>query len=109
MELRKIEAMHHLYGKVDSVNPQTGKPLRCGDCPHYVSDRYHDKILRKCEAYGMTHSEASDWAKSKPACGLIAMEELPDDWVDVIKRKPVIGGGKLVEVIPGQVMMEEFV
>lgn len=32
--------------------------------------RYHDRILTKCKVYGLTHSEASDWAGRWMACGM---------------------------------------
>ena len=62
MALRKIDLMHRIFGKCDGHT--------CGECSNLVEGRYHDKILRKCKAYGMTHSEASDWAKRWLACGL---------------------------------------
>jgi hypothetical protein len=60
---RKIELMHRCFG---SVYGHT-----CGECSHLCEGRYHDRILRKCEIYGLTHSEASDWAKGWCACGLL--------------------------------------
>lgn len=60
-------------------------------------------ILRKCEAYGMTHSEASDWKKSNEPCGLIDLP-LPDGFVPVIERlkyKRI----KAEKPIPGQITM----
>ena len=61
MALRKNALMHELFGTA---------PGRCGECDHLVEGRYHDRMLRKCEVYGLTHSEASDWAKRWAACGL---------------------------------------
>ena len=60
--LRKIDRMHALFGRCEGHT--------CGECSNFVSGRYHDKILRKCSVYGLTHSEASDWAKSYTACGM---------------------------------------
>lgn len=62
MALRKIDLMHRLFGKCEGHT--------CGECSNLVEGRYHDKILRKCKVYGMTHSEASDWAKRWQGCGL---------------------------------------
>ncbi len=62
---RKIDLMHNLYSK-DPAHT-------CGDCCNYWSARageYCNRPLRKCERYGLTHSEASDWAKSWTACGM---------------------------------------
>ena len=58
--MRKIELMHHYFGRGEE---------QCRDCSHLQSGRYHDRMLRKCDVYGMTHSEASDWNLSFPACG----------------------------------------
>lgn len=66
MALRKLDLMHKTFGR-DDVH-------KCGDCNHFVQGKYHDKTLRKCECYGLTHSEASDWAKSWTACGLFGKE-----------------------------------
>lgn len=65
MAVRKINLMHQMFGTA------AGK---CGDCEHLVEGRYNDRMLRKCEVYGLTHSEASDWAKRWNACGLFNKE-----------------------------------
>lgn len=46
----------------------------CKECSNFVKGRYHDRILRKCQVYGLTHSEASDWAGIWPACGMFNKE-----------------------------------
>ena len=61
MALRKIDLMHRCVGKCPGH--------ACRECSNLVEGRYHDKILRKCKVYGLTHSEASDWAKRWEACG----------------------------------------
>lgn len=66
MNLKKIDLMHRIFGSDDAK--------KCGDCNHFVQGMYHDRILRKCECYGLTHSEASDWAKKWTACGLFGKE-----------------------------------
>jgi hypothetical protein len=43
---------------------------KCGDCCNFVRGRYHDRILQKCERYGLSHSEATDWAQRWEACGM---------------------------------------
>lgn len=58
--MRKIELMHFYFGKGEG---------QCRDCSHLREGVYHDRVLRKCAVYGMTHSEASDWALKYPACG----------------------------------------
>jgi hypothetical protein len=57
----------------------------------------------KCEAYGLTHSEASGWRISYRACGLYSK---PFDWenektmIEYLKHK-----GKPTEVVKGQIDM----
>lgn len=68
--MKKIYAMHARFGVVSD--------RKCGDCPHYLCYRYHNRNLLKCRAYGLTHSEATDWRKSYVACGLIDLP-LPED------------------------------
>ena len=49
----------------------------CKDCCNFVRGRYHDKFLQKCQRYGLSHSEASDWAQKWTACGMHNIS-LPD-------------------------------
>lgn len=60
--MKKIDLMHKLFGK--------NHAHKCEECSHFHSGRYHDRTLFKCDVYGLTHSEASDWRKSYLACGL---------------------------------------
>ena len=60
--VRKQHAMYHLFGTCE------GK--RCKDCPHLIRSVW-DKTYYKCECYGESHSDATDWAKGWDACGLI--------------------------------------
>ena len=97
MVAKKIDAMHALYGTADGT---------CKDCPHLISGRYHDRILHKCEAYGCTHSEATDWRLKYVACGLKNLP-LPDER-PVIDR--VRGQREYVsEQIEGQITLEELI
>jgi len=61
MALRKLELMHRMFGKDEAHT--------CGECKNMVEGRYRSRTLRKCRVYGLTHSEASDWAKRWTACG----------------------------------------
>lgn len=63
---RKIDRMHKLF---DLEPGHT-----CGECVNFICGQYRSKILRKCMVYGLTHSEASDWAKSWPACKMFGHE-----------------------------------
>ena len=58
---KKIDRMHEMFGRGSG---------RCGDCCHFVTLDYHNVTLQKCEVYGLTHSEASDWVKKWESCGL---------------------------------------
>lgn len=60
MALRKIDLMHRIFGKCDGHT--------CGECSNLVD--YGSNSYKKCRAYGVTSSEASDWAKRWLACGL---------------------------------------
>lgn len=62
MAIRKIALMHKVFGICEGHT--------CGECSNLVSFRYNRKTLYKCKAYGLTHSEASDWAKRHLACGM---------------------------------------
>lgn len=66
MAKRKIDLMHKMFGKTEQV---------CKNCDHFLCDhflrgRYRDRVYRKCEVYGVTSSEASDWNAFYQACGL---------------------------------------
>lgn len=100
--LRKIDAMHHLFGEIE------GK--RCADCEHLCKKTYN-KTYYKCECYGESNSEATDWAKSWTACGLIE----GDHWqmysikardgtvVNMLKHESI---KKPLEECEGQIRME---
>ena len=62
MALRKLALMHQQFGRCEGHI--------CGECSNLISGRYRGRILRKCRVYGLTHSEASDWAKRWAACGI---------------------------------------
>lgn len=62
MALRKIELMHRQFGKCEGHT--------CGECSSLEEYRYNTRTYRKCKAYGVTNSEASDWAMRWQACGL---------------------------------------
>ena len=62
MMLRKIDLMHKLFGEVPN--------RKCKDCQHLVSYTANRKWY-KCECYGKSGSEATDWRLKYTACGLI--------------------------------------
>lgn len=75
MALRKIEAMHKEYGRLDNK--------KCADCCNLSSYR-QNRVWYKCKAYGLSSSEATDWAKRNEACGLYGLD------FDIMKRTPLI-------------------
>lgn len=77
--IRKITRMHVLFG-VDPCHT-------CGECSNFVSGRYMSRILRKCKVYGLTHSQASDWAKSWTACGMFNREYAGRNVIELMDRK----------------------
>lgn len=70
---RKISAMHDLFG-MDPLH-------KCKDCKYLCSYEANRKWY-KCQVYGVTNSEATDWRLSYMACGLY-----PDKQYD---GKPII-------------------
>ena len=60
--IRKIELMHKLFGKLPGRT--------CKECDHLCSFTASHKWY-KCENYGETSSEATDWRLKWSACGLI--------------------------------------
>ena len=62
MAIRKIDLMHRLFGICEGH--------ACRECSNFVKGKYHDRTLCKCRVYGMTNSEASDWAGRWQACGM---------------------------------------
>lgn len=76
-DVRKIDIMHRHFGTSNHI---------CGECSNLVCGRYHDRILRKCEVYGLTHSEASDWAKRWEACGMFNKEYTGRPIIETVKK-----------------------
>lgn len=98
MNARKIDAMHILYGLGEGT---------CADCPHFEEGYYHDKKLMKCSVYGMTHSEATDWRKKYPACGLKTrpFPEYDRRVIEILRR----GRIRMDVPVEGQITMDEVI
>lgn len=77
--IRKISRMHALFW-ADPCHT-------CGECSNFVTGRYMSRILRKCKIYGLTHSQASDWAKSWMACGMFNREYVGRNAIELEARK----------------------
>lgn len=65
MRMRKGELMRNHFG--ESIGT-------CKGCCHLLYGGNRSKRYYKCEIYGNTHSEATDWKISEQACG---MKNLP--------------------------------
>ena len=59
MALRKLDLMHRQFGKCHGHT--------CGECSNFTGS---PGSYKKCKVYGISKSEASDWAKRWLACGL---------------------------------------
>lgn len=74
---RKIKAMHREYG-IDNAH-------KCANCQNFCIHATMSHTRYKCMAYGVSASEATDWAKRWTACGLYG-KTLAIDCVPLIKR-----------------------
>lgn len=98
MAVRKISLMYKMFGKSEHY---------CRDCFHFGRILVGDKRkVRKCEVYGVTASEASDWKASYQSCGLFNKEYDGRNIIDFVtperKREivnePLEGQIELLEV-----------
>lgn len=64
-QLLKIDKMYKVFGKSEHI---------CKECKHFrkidTAGVMARRSVQKCECYGITHSESSDWAQKWQACGL---------------------------------------
>lgn len=60
MNVKKIDLMHKMFG----IGSE-----KCGTCNH-LKTHSANRVWFKCEVYGDTSSEATDWRKSYLSCGL---------------------------------------
>lgn len=90
----QLQRMHKQFGR-EHVH-------KCGDCGNLLRNTW-DKAYFKCARYGESNCEATDWAKSWPACGKFNVP-LEDGERPLIKycdrTRPPQGE------VPGQIRME---
>lgn len=96
MTARKILAMHARFG--------TCGALQCRDCCHLISGDYHDRRYYKCELYGMSHSEATDWRLSYQACGMYNVPQSMVTWTPLLDQ--IIRGRVPEQPLEGQIRLE---
>ena len=95
---RKIELMHKHFGRCPGHT--------CGECSNLREHQY-DKIYRKCNVYGISASESTDWAKRWEACGMFNQEYQGGPIVKLVGRGFSGKKGKEPErPIDGQIEME---
>ena len=75
MCLRKQQLMYALFGKEDGH--------KCRECKHLDAVPGYYK---KCRLYGNSASEATDWALSWDACGMLN-KDVPESFLPVKDRK----------------------
>jgi hypothetical protein len=92
---RKIDLMHELFEEDYGMN-------KCEICDHLKKFNVGSRSVYKCECYGITSSEATDWGPRWFACGLLNEEY---NGIPVMKLKH--NGKKLDEPIEGQVSLFE--
>lgn len=91
---RKIDLMHDIFGELPEK--------RCKTCDHLIKRQYA-RTHYKCECYGTSCSESSDWKVSNVACGLWNKPYFGNPGIKLVDRstkKPEIE-------IPGQMSMFE--
>lgn len=64
----RVAKMHgrHGHGPADQA---------CRGCRHLIHSRPGARAFLKCELYGITQSESSDWRAKWPACGQFQKEQ----------------------------------
>ena len=78
--LEKAEIMYKLFGICQGHI--------CKDCCH-MTGHQRDRSFNKCEVYGYSHSEATDFGVYQQACGLFNKEtDQRDIYLRFINRKP---------------------
>ena len=80
MTIRKIDLMHREFG----FSPGN----KCKTCDHFLHGRYRSRMLSKCEVYGLTHSEASDWSGRYDACGMYNKEYNGNPIIRLVRGYP---------------------
>lgn len=94
MYVSKIDLMYEKFGKGDSETV-------CAECRHFIRIKHHDKVYRKCEIYGNTASESTDWKAGYMACGLCNKDYETD--------RPIVEFGHFMdEQLPGQMSIDEY-
>lgn len=85
--LKKIDLMHEMFGIASE---------KCATCDHLVRCEAN-RVYYKCECYGNTDSEATDWRKSYRSCGLYNKPYNGTPIIEVKKHFPRKEGEEQIE------------
>lgn len=96
---RKIDEMHRLFGRYAGLEAK-----QCKDCSNFYRRRV-GKLYRKCDIYGDSASESTDWNASFEACGMFNQEYSGTPIIDVLKSKK----GKPDAPIKGQMSLSDLI
>lgn len=77
--MKNIDIMHSMFGKTPEH--------KCGECSNLYTHRY-SRAYHKCEVWGHSSSESSDWRKKWTACGMFCKEYTGTPIKDYAKRSP---------------------
>lgn len=95
----KIYKMHHIFGTCENHT--------CKECCHLKKITYRGKSHYKCEVYGNSQSESTDFRCSYTACGLF--NQPWEDGVEIYKcgivkdaEKPLKGQMSIFDLLKGE-------
>ena len=71
--------MHEMFGYSNN---------QCANCKHLITYNWRDRNYFKCEVYGDSNSEATDWRKKYIACGLFNKDTQEKDIYKRLWHKP---------------------
>ena len=91
--MKPIDHMHEAFGLAVGT---------CRDCSHLIAHR-SNKTWYKCEVYGESSCESSDWRLKYQACGMYNQEFKGTPLKDILKHMP---RPKVVEQVDGQIKLQ---
>lgn len=97
---RKGEAMRMAYGHAGDK--------KCKNCINLLTYDYKGKRYRKCKAYGVSHSNATDWRVTETACGLFNKTFDDMGLFPLLETLRGMRGESEAEIIAGQMGIEEI-
>ena len=77
--MKNIEIMHSMFGELPEH--------KCGECSN-LHKRTYSNVCWKCEVFGSSSSESSDFRKKWTACGMFCKEYTGTPIKDYVKHTP---------------------